>query len=71
MQQEPAGEGHQLLTFGDAGALAWYLRAAAWVIPGFTVAAFRDPLARVQKRIDADGPVSVQQPAFWLTAQRQ
>ena len=66
-----AGEGQQVLTFGDVGALAWYLRAAPWVVPGFTVATFGDPLARVQKRIDADGSVSVRQPAFWLTARRR
>jgi SAM-dependent methyltransferase len=65
------GDGDQVLTFGDVGALAWYLRAAPWVVPGFTVAAFADALARVQQRIDTEGPVSVRQPVFWLAADRR
>lgn len=53
-------EGVERVTFADVGALAWYLRAIPWVVPGYEIAMLRarPPLL----------PATVEQPAFWLEA---
>jgi SAM-dependent methyltransferase len=54
--------------FADVGALAWYLKAIPWVVPGFSVETHRAQLKRVQAEIDERGPLALRQPAFWLRA---
>ncbi|MFN2520850.1 MAG: class I SAM-dependent methyltransferase [Candidatus Limnocylindria bacterium] len=61
-------EADETTTFADAGAIAWYLRAVPWAVPGFAVDAHRAGLALLHERMRAEGPVSVRQPAFWLHA---
>ena len=56
--------------FADVGALAWYLRAIPWTVPGFSIEAFRPHLERLHERIQAHGPVVVRQPLFWLAARK-
>jgi len=58
-----SGEGRETTTFADVGALAWYLRAVPWAVPGFTIETHRESLEALQGR-----PLTVRQPAFWLEA---
>ena len=62
------GEGDERRAFLDVGALAWYLKAVPWAIPGFSIAAFRPRLARLHAQIASDGPLTVSAPHFWLEA---
>lgn len=62
-----AEQGDARMDFADIGALAWYLAHMPFVLPEFTLAAGRDPLARLH---EAGGPVSVRQPLFRLTARK-
>lgn len=62
--------GSEATTFADAGALAWYLRAIPWVVDGFSSDRHRSNLERLQQRIDAEGPVTIGQPSFWLKAEK-
>jgi SAM-dependent methyltransferase len=43
-------------TFDDVGAVVHFLRKVLWTVPGFTVAGYRDRLARLHERIQAHGP---------------
>jgi SAM-dependent methyltransferase len=63
-----SAHGEQTTTFGDVGALAWYLKAVPWTIPGFSAREHRPRLAQLHARIARDGPVSVRLPAFYLEA---
>jgi SAM-dependent methyltransferase len=62
--------GSEATTFADVGALAWYLRAIPWVVDGFAPDRHRSSLERLQQRIDADGPITISQPSFWLKAEK-
>ena len=59
-----AGEAQEATTFADVGAFAWYLKAIPWVVDGFSIAAQRTRLEQLQ----AEMPLTVRQPAFWLRA---
>jgi hypothetical protein len=61
-----AGESEQRTVFADVGAFAWYLRAVPWIVPGFSVEAYRDRL----ERLHGGAPIVVRQFAFWLEAGR-
>jgi hypothetical protein len=52
----------------DVGALAWNLKAIAWMVRGFSIAGYRDRLRAIQKQIDRDGPITVRQLRFWIEA---
>jgi SAM-dependent methyltransferase len=43
------------MEFFDVGAVIYFLRKVIWVIPGFTVAAYRDHLLRLHQQIEAEG----------------
>jgi SAM-dependent methyltransferase len=43
------------LDFFDIGAVVYFLRKLVWVIPGFTVAEYRDKLHQLHQQIEADG----------------
>jgi SAM-dependent methyltransferase len=62
-----AEEGDARVTFADVGALAWYLRHVPWVLPEFTLAAFRARLAMLHEA----APITVSQPHFWLQSRRK
>ena len=64
------GEGDERRAFLDVGALAWYLKAIPWAVPGFSIDAFRSCLAQLHAQIAADGPLMVSMPHFWLEARR-
>jgi SAM-dependent methyltransferase len=42
--------------FHDVGAVVHFLRKVIWIVPGFTVDRYRDRLAELHERIQADGP---------------
>jgi SAM-dependent methyltransferase len=60
-----SAEGEQTFAFADVGALAWYLKAVPWALPGFTPEGFREPLHRLH-----ESGVSLRAGlyAFWLDA---
>lgn len=65
-----AGRGEEAYRFGDVGALAWYLRAIPWIVPGFSPRAHRSRLAALHDVIAARGPLSVRLQGFWLEASK-
>jgi len=60
--------GQETVAFADVGALAWYLRMVSWAVPGFFVSSFRGRLAQLHEQIQADGPVVLPLPGFYLEA---
>ncbi|WP_435614637.1 class I SAM-dependent methyltransferase [Streptomyces coelicoflavus] len=44
------------MEFFDIGAVVHFLRKVVWMVPGFTVEAYRDRLRDLHERIEADGP---------------
>jgi hypothetical protein len=40
----------------DIGAVVYFLRKVIWTVPDFTVARYRDRLAKLHERIESDGP---------------
>jgi hypothetical protein len=44
------------MTFEDIAAVVAFLRKVIWIVPGFTVEAYREPLRRLHRRILAEGP---------------
>ena len=65
-----SGEAETLTTFADVGALAWFLKAAPWVVPAFSLREHRGALADLHRRIVAEGPYTLREPSFWLEAFR-
>jgi hypothetical protein len=63
-------EGEEETTFADVGALAWYLRAIPLVVARFSIESHRPHLRRLHERIEAEGPITLRQPTFWLKAVR-
>jgi len=61
-------EGSATTTFADAGAFAYWLRAIPWIVDGFSVSAQRAALAALQRRLDDEGPLTIEEPAFVLEA---
>ncbi|OKH61666.1 methyltransferase type 11 [Mycobacterium sp. SWH-M3] len=43
------------MEFFDIGAVVYFLRKVIWIVPGFTVAAYRNQLAALHHKIQADG----------------
>jgi SAM-dependent methyltransferase len=43
------------LEFFDVGAVIYFLRKLDWVVPGFSVGAYRDRLRSLHRQIEADG----------------
>ncbi len=50
------------IEFLDVG-VVWFLRKVIWMVPGFTVAAYRGRLRTLHDRIGAEGPSSPTPPA--------
>ena len=61
-------DGVEVTSFADIGAFAWYLKAIPWVVPGFSVGAYRPQLERLHRRLEAGGSLDIRQPAFWMKA---
>jgi len=60
-----SAEAVQTLTFGDVGALAWYLRAIPWTVPDFDLETSHDRLRRLH---DSSEPLRARLYAFRLEA---
>jgi SAM-dependent methyltransferase len=63
-----SGEADFEMTFGDVGALVWYLRAVPWALPDFSVERHRDRLVELHDRMRRDGPLHIARHGFWLEA---
>ncbi len=44
------------MEFRDVGAVIYFLRKVVWMVPGFTVDAYRDRLHQLHEQIQQDGP---------------
>ena len=44
------------MEFHDIAAVAHFLRKVVWMVPGFTVEAYRPRLRELHERIEAEGP---------------
>ena len=56
--------------FFDVGAVVWFLRKVIWMVPGFTVAAYRGPLRELHDRIVTEGPYVAHSTRFLIEARR-
>jgi SAM-dependent methyltransferase len=63
-----SGETSDATTFSDIGAFAWFLTAIPWAVEGFSTRSHRSHLSRLHRRLLADGPITIRQPAFWVEA---
>jgi SAM-dependent methyltransferase len=58
------------VTFGDVGAVVYFLRKVLWTVPGFTAGAYRERLARLHERIQAEGPFVCHARRFLIEARK-
>jgi SAM-dependent methyltransferase/GNAT superfamily N-acetyltransferase len=56
--------------FADVGAIVYYLKAIPWQIDGFSVDAYRAPLAELHRAIQANGELVVTSHRFLIEAER-
>ncbi|HEY3687143.1 MAG TPA: class I SAM-dependent methyltransferase [Streptosporangiaceae bacterium] len=56
--------------FRDIGAVVYFLRKVIWMVPGFTVAAYRDRLRDLHDLIEAEGPFVAHSSRFLITARK-
>ncbi|MFD7319099.1 class I SAM-dependent methyltransferase [Streptomyces sp. NPDC059883] len=54
--------------FHDIGAVVYFLRKVIWMVPGFTVERYRDRLAALHRRIEAEGPFVATTTRFLIEA---
>jgi hypothetical protein len=54
--------------FDDVGAVVYFLRLVVWIVPGFTVAAYRDRLRDLHEQIVRDGPFVAHATRFLIEA---
>jgi len=65
-----SGEANFSMSFRDVGALAWYLTAIPWVLPGFSVVRYRSRLERLHSLTMERGPIRIPRYAFWLEGRK-
>ena len=58
------------MEFLDIGAVIVFLRKVIWIVPGFTVGAYRAPLRALHERIVAEGPFVARALRFLIEARR-
>ncbi|UUN27859.1 class I SAM-dependent methyltransferase [Streptomyces sp. FIT100] len=56
--------------FFDIGAVVYFLRKVVWMVPGFTVARYRDRLRELHDRIGAEGPFVAHTTRFLIEARK-
>lgn len=66
LQTEVAETGTATTTFADIGALAWYLKAVPWAVPGFTIERHREELLSLEREM----PIRIPSLRFWLHARK-
>lgn len=58
------------MTFDDVAAVVVFLRKVIWIVPGFTVETYREPLWRLHTRIRADGPFRATSERFLIECRK-
>lgn len=58
------------MTFHDIAAVVVFLRKVVWIVPGFSVAAYRGPLRALHDRIRAEGPLRATSERFLIECRR-
>jgi SAM-dependent methyltransferase len=58
------------IEFHDVGAVVWFLRKVIWMVPGFTVAAYRDRLRALHELIAAEGPFVAHSARYLIEARK-
>jgi hypothetical protein len=58
------------IEFHDVGAVVWFLRKVIWMVPGFTVAAYRDRLRALHELIGAEGPFVAHSARYLIEARK-
>lgn len=56
--------------FFDIGAVIYFLRKVIWMVPGFTVAEYRDRLRELHERIESEGPFIAHSTRFLIEARK-
>lgn len=56
--------------FFDIGAVVYFLRKVIWMVPGFTVAQYRDELRELHELIERDGPFTAHTTRFLIEARK-
>ncbi|WP_371501185.1 class I SAM-dependent methyltransferase [Kitasatospora sp. NBC_00374] len=56
--------------FLDIGAVVYFLRKVIWMVPGFTVDAYRDRLAELHRQIEREGPFVAHSTRYLIEARR-
>ncbi|WP_344635725.1 class I SAM-dependent methyltransferase [Kitasatospora cystarginea] len=56
--------------FFDIGAVVYFLRKVIWMVPGFTVAEYRDRLAELHELIQREGPFVAHATRFLIEARK-
>jgi SAM-dependent methyltransferase len=54
--------------FFDVGAVVYFLRLVVWIVPGFSVEAYRDRLEALHRQIQAEGPYVAHASRFLIEA---
>lgn len=58
------------IEFLDVGAIVYFLRKVIWMIPDFTVAAYRDRLRELHAKITTEGPFIAHSSRFLIEARK-
>jgi SAM-dependent methyltransferase len=58
------------IEFHDVGAVVWFLRKVIWMVPGFTVEAYRDRLRELHELIAAEGPFVAHSSRYLIEARK-
>jgi SAM-dependent methyltransferase len=56
--------------FNDVGAVVYFLRLVVWIVPDFTVDAYRDRLGSLHEQIQRDGPFVAHAARFLIEAKK-
>ncbi len=56
--------------FFDIGAVVFFLRLVVWIVPGFTVARYRDRLLALHRQIERDGAFETTASRFLIEARK-
>jgi SAM-dependent methyltransferase len=63
-------EFHGRMEFNDVAAVVVFLRKVIWIVPGFTVAGYRDRLRALHEQIGRDGPFRATSVRFLFEARK-
>ncbi|MGK8464225.1 class I SAM-dependent methyltransferase [Nocardia cyriacigeorgica] len=58
------------MEFFDIGAVIYFLRKVIWMVPGFTVAGYRDRLRELHQQIETEGPFIAHSTRFLIEARK-